>query len=82
MRGKSVPLTYIGTVNRNVKRLAEDAGLRPRKLDRLAGLKVGTTERVIAGKRKVYADEGRRAGGVPKVCGESRGNPGRGPGKR
>ena len=57
MRGKPISEGYRGTVNQNVKQLAEAAGLRPRKLDRLAGLKEGTTERVIAGKRKVYADE-------------------------
>ena len=44
-------------VNRNIRRIVKEKHLRPCQVEDAAGMKRGVVSRIIAGKRKVYADE-------------------------
>lgn len=44
-------------VNRNIRRIVKEKHLRPCQVEDAAGIKRGVVSRIIAGKRKVYADE-------------------------
>lgn len=44
-------------VNQNIGRIVKEKHLRPCLVEDVAGMKRGVVSRIIAGKRKVYADE-------------------------
>ena len=44
-------------VNRNIRRIVRGKHLRPCQVEDAAGIKRGVVSRIIAGKRKVYADK-------------------------
>lgn len=44
-------------VNRNIGKIMQEKKLRQCRVEDAAGMKRGTVCRIIAGKRKVYADE-------------------------